>query len=162
MNRLPPPVRWLRLGLAAGLLLVPVLLALQKTPRHLSPLPCGFHAVTGLPCLFCGGTRAVRAILHWNYQSAVYLNVLAFPALAVAALAVLILLSEAATGRALAPWGASFHHLNRLAPALIIVAVVWWIFHVWSALKTPKPELVNFRNPVAAEAGKLLGAPACK
>ena len=120
-----------------------------------SCLPCGFHAVSGLPCLFCGGTRAARAILHGDLHAAVYLNALAFPALALAAAAVVVLLLEAAAARPIALWDDLFRHLNRLGPVLVLPALAWWAIHIYFALRTPKPELVDFRNPIAVTAGVL-------
>lgn len=39
------------------------------------PFPrCGFKAVTGLPCAFCGGTRALRSLTHFRFSEAFWLN----------------------------------------------------------------------------------------
>lgn len=151
-NSIPPGGRWLRLGLAAGILLVLGFAALPPIGQHPRFLTCGFHAISGLPCLFCGGTRAARAILHGNPHDALYLNALAFPALAIVAGAFVVLLVEAAAGRPLALRQTLAQHLNRCVPALLLLALAWWIFHVCTALRTPKPELVNFENPIAARA----------
>ena len=35
--------------------------------------PCIFHAVTGLPCPFCGGTRSFVAMAHGHFGTALYL-----------------------------------------------------------------------------------------
>jgi Protein of unknown function (DUF2752) len=151
-NSIPPEGRWLRLGLAVAILLVLLCLALQRSDRRLSFLTCGFHAISGLPCLFCGGTRAARAILHGNLHAALYFNALAFPALAIVAGAFVALLVEAAAGRPLALREILLRHLNRFVPALLLLALAWWIFHIYTALRTPKPELVDFQNPIAAGA----------
>jgi len=156
MNKLAPEGRWLRLGLAAAILFALVFLALPL-PEHRPPfLPCGFHAMSGLPCLFCGGTRAASAILHGNLQAALYFNALAFPALALVAAASLVLLVEAAAARPLAPWEACLNCVGRIAPVLVLPALAWWMVHLYFALRTPKPELVDFRNPIAAGAEALV------
>ena len=142
--------RWLRVGLAAAILLAAGILAFPGAGTIRPFLPCGFRAITGLPCLFCGGTRAMCAILHGNPRGALYLNALAFPALAFAAAVFFALLIEAAAGRPLARREFFLRCLNRFAPALILLALGWWIFHLVLALTTPKPELVDFRNPLAA------------
>src|SRR5947209_17620094 len=38
---------------------------------------CG--AITGLPCIFCGMTRALHLLLNGNFVGAIYFNWLAFP-----------------------------------------------------------------------------------
>ena len=35
---------------------------------------CSFKKLTGLPCAFCGGTRALRAIAHLHFTEAFWLN----------------------------------------------------------------------------------------
>ena len=159
MNSIPPEGRWLRLGLAGSILLVLGFLALPPMGSHPLFLTCGFHAASGLPCLFCGGTRAARAILHGDLRAALYLNALAFPALALVAGTFFVLLAEAVAGHPLAPWKTRFRRLNRFAPALIALALAWWVFHIYIALRTPKPELVDFRNPVASRAKAIVGPP---
>jgi hypothetical protein len=42
--------------------------------------PCRFHAITGLPCLTCGGTRAVRSLLEGRIVNAIEWNPLALAA----------------------------------------------------------------------------------
>jgi hypothetical protein len=160
MNRLSPEGRWLRLGLALAMILVLAALAFLRSERRvtLPALPCAFHAISGLPCLFCGGTRAACAILDGNPAAALRLNALAFPALAMLVMAFAALLVEAASGYPLAPGEVFLRRLNRFAPALVVCGLAWWMFHICSALRTPKPELVDFRNPIAA-AARMLVAP---
>jgi hypothetical protein len=38
--------------------------------------PCPFHALTGLQCPGCGGTRALYQMLHLNFREALQLNAL--------------------------------------------------------------------------------------
>lgn len=35
---------------------------------------CSFKRMTGLPCAFCGGTRCLRAIGHFHFTDAFWLN----------------------------------------------------------------------------------------
>ncbi|HUB69902.1 MAG TPA: DUF2752 domain-containing protein [Acidimicrobiales bacterium] len=51
--------------------------------HHLSP-PCPFHALTGLWCPFCGGTRAVWALAHGDFRLMLHADAL-FPLIAAAA-----------------------------------------------------------------------------
>src|SRR2546430_14323962 len=54
------------------------------------PLYTSCGAITGLPCIFCGTTRALHHLLHGDLRGALYYNWLAFPFLA-DALVVIIL-----------------------------------------------------------------------
>ena len=142
------------MGLSAAVLLALLGLALLRPARPI--FPCGFHALSGLPCLFCGGTRAVRAILHGDLQAAIYLNPLAFPALALVVATVVVLLIEAAAARSLVPWEDFVRRFGRIAPVLVLPALGFWVIHIYLALRTPKPELVDFHNPIAAAVGEMV------
>ena len=83
----PPPIRsggrsarWALGGLAvAGLAYVGVV-----DPNKPNLLPsCAFHALTGLDCPGCGGTRAVHSLLRGDFVAAVNHNALAVLALGV-------------------------------------------------------------------------------
>jgi hypothetical protein len=39
----------------------------------------------------------------------------------------------------------------------MVLLLAWWIPHVVVALKTPKPELIDLRNPVASKVAAWLG-----
>ena len=58
------------LGLAA------IYLFFQWVPARFYPR-CLFHELTGLNCPGCGGTRAVRALLHGEFRAALRDNALA-------------------------------------------------------------------------------------
>lgn len=161
MSDMAPSSRWIRAGLAAGLAgLLAAVGYLGGVPRAPSlAMPCGFHAATGLPCLFCGGTRAAGAVLSGRWSRALYLNPLSFPAVAATALVAAVLLTEAALGRTLIHWEGGFPLVRRFWPALLAAALAWWGFHMVSALSGPKTELVNLKNPVASKLRTLLPGP---
>jgi hypothetical protein len=69
------------LGLGAATLTV----ALANPFKHDLSAPCPLHALTGLWCPFCGGTRAVWALTHGDMRLMAHSNAL-LPAIAVAAL----------------------------------------------------------------------------
>lgn len=129
-----------------------VFLALFAVFPKLMPFAfCGFHRLTGLPCPFCGGTRAARAILHGDFLFALYLNPLAFGVLFFLAVFSAIAVIEALRGRSVADWEAIWSRRHRIVLVLLILGlVIWWPVHITSALRKPKTELVNFDNPVAA------------
>jgi len=116
----------------------------------MKPFPCGLHAMTGLPCPLCGGTRAVRATLQGDWGSAVYLNALAFPAVLAAVALLLVLLIESVSARRLINWRLLPDRAARFVPLLVALGILWWVPHTFLALARPKPELVNLKNPVAA------------
>jgi len=70
--------------LLAGIALAAMvgILALRWVPPGLIPLPrCAFHALTGQPCLTCGGTRAARALSRLDLVAALRANPLVASAL---------------------------------------------------------------------------------
>ena len=142
--------RGLRVAVVVVLLGGFALLSGPRPPARISLLPCGLHALTGLPCPLCGGTRAARAILAGNWDCAVYLNALAFPALILVALLMAALSVEAIFGRDVLSWSAAAGWVARWGPLLIALTIVWWLPHLFLALRTPKPELVDLGNPIAA------------
>jgi hypothetical protein len=62
--------------LVAGLVLV------QRTPL---PFVCPFRALTGLPCLTCGATRAFGALVRGDLRASLRLHPLVAPGVAFAA-----------------------------------------------------------------------------
>ena len=155
-NLLPPLLpheRWLRFGCAVLVGLAFVFLALHSA---LPALPCGFRSLTGLPCAMCGGTRSASALLSGDWRQALYLNALSIPVLSGALLVAGVALVESVRGRALADWNPWKRRLGKFLPVTLLVLVVWWIPHLIVALKTPKHELIDLRNPIAAKAAAWL------
>lgn len=144
----------LRLGFAALVGLAFVFLAIH--PR-LPALPCGFRRLSGLPCAMCGGTRAASALIAGDWRQVFYLNALAIPVVAGMALGAGIALAECLRGRALLDWRPWSRRLGKLLPLFLLLLAGWWVLHVILALKTPKPELIDLRNPIAAKAAAWLG-----
>lgn len=112
-----------------------------------APIPtiCVFHQVTGLPCAFCGGTRAARCLVQQDWRGAWYYNPLIYAVPPAAALLGAGLLAEALLGRQL------FRRPSRLtglalAGGLILLLLAWWAWHVYDAISTPKPELADTRR----------------
>jgi len=157
-----PHERRIRLG-AAGLFLLGIALVAWIDPRSRLPfpaVPCGFRTLTGLPCPFCGGTRAAHALLHGDLAGAAHLNPLAYPALALALAVAAVLLIEVIRRQRIVDWERSIHRIARFAPLIAALVVAWWIPHILLAIRTPKPELVDLKNPIAACLKQALESPA--
>jgi hypothetical protein len=98
------------------------------------PVVCSFRASTGLPCLGCGGTRALERMAQGDWRSALAANPLgAFTGLA------LWLLAAAGAWAALSararPLGLVFGMLVALAPGAFVWNLVWW----WQSLPPGGP-----------------------
>jgi hypothetical protein len=149
-----PQERWLRASFLAFFGLAFVFLAVHSA---LPSIPCGFRSLTGLPCAMCGGTRSALALLGGDFNQALHLNALALPVLAGMFLGALISCIELLRGRALHDWSACQNSLGKFLPLSILLLLGWWIPHVVIALKTPKLELIDLKNPIAAKAAAWLG-----
>ena len=93
-TRLRPAQQWMRAGFLTGM--AGLILGFRAIdPASLSGLPlrmsCG--AVTGLPCIFCGTTRALHHLLLGHFARALYFNWLSLRLVAAAALALMIVCS---------------------------------------------------------------------
>ncbi|MEX1117496.1 MAG: DUF2752 domain-containing protein [Terrimicrobiaceae bacterium] len=126
-------------GLVAWLIIWP-----QGAP---SPAFCAFHSMTGLPCAFCGGTRAVRSLAEGNWERALYLNPLAVAVVVGGGPLVLLLVLEALRGKRFLP---PFNNTTRLILLILGAAILlpWTYWHASTAIQTSKTELVNFEHPV--------------
>jgi len=159
MSAVRPPLlrrqRTARLVILGGVLLL--LAAVGFVPLERNPMPlCAFKNLTGLPCPLCGGTRAAHALLNGDFGRAVYLNPLAFPAVLAFMLAAFVAAAELWRGRTLADWPALGRRVAPLAPLFLTLLLLWWLPHIYNALHTPKPELIDPRKPIARLAGQLV------
>jgi|SanBayMetagenome_1026888.scaffolds.fasta_scaffold19105_3 succinate dehydrogenase hydrophobic anchor subunit len=150
MPPLTPRQRLVRLGIIAVSALLLSLSLLKSLNPSLPALPCGFKALTGLPCLFCGGTRSACAALRGDFASSLYLNALSIPLLAFILLLAFASALEIARGRPFANWQSLSKPFLKLWPALILLLLVLWAVHLIAALRTPKPELLNPDKTIAA------------
>ncbi|TQI94126.1 uncharacterized protein DUF2752 [Amycolatopsis cihanbeyliensis] len=89
-------------------------------------IPCWFHALTGLDCPFCGGSRALGALLHGDPVAAIGYNAFAVLVLLPVAVVVLVALARWEVGRATRWWPAGARGL-RLALLLGALTMAWWV-----------------------------------
>lgn len=154
MPPLFPTQRKLRIAAAlaifAGIGIFAFLPPPAPAPSNPSFFPaCLFHKLTGLPCPMCGGTRSARALLHGDIDRALYLNPLSIPAIALFLAVATVLAWEGIRGRALADWLALFGRYRVVFLFALLGLFLWWFPHVVGALRGPKPELLDLRNPIA-------------
>lgn len=136
---------------AAALVVLPAALWLLRSlpPGGLPPLipwqtSCG--AITGLPCIFCGMTRALQFLLNGNIARAIYFNWLAIPLVAAGALFCLLWAVELCLSRRL--------QLPRMpltrstVTGAFVGLVLLWSLQVYLAVSLHKHELLNPAGPL--------------
>ena len=150
MPPLTPPQRHVRLGLLACAALALALPVFKILIPSIPALPCGFKFLTGLPCLFCGGTRSACAALRGDFERSLYLNLLSIPALLAIILIAAVCIFEILRGRPLAHWEKFYRLLKKNSPIVLAITLAWWCLHIITAVRTPKSELLDPEKPVAA------------
>jgi len=143
---LDPGARQFRWGALAGIVAVFAWCGLHDPNRAAVswlPFPQSCGAISGVPCLFCGGTRAMHQLLHGHFGAAFYYNWLAFPVALGAGLVAVLFIAELACGRAL--WPRSWR--LRVTPVGLAVGMgvltACWALNVWLAVSQHKTELLN-------------------
>lgn len=114
---------------AGGVLLLGLALAALLLRLGLTPPACGFRALTGEPCLTCGSTRLLEALLHGDLVGAFLWNPLVF--LAGTAVALWSLLS---TGRWLHGRPPLRPRVSRGGRTILRIAAVVTLLAGWAYL----------------------------
>jgi hypothetical protein len=143
--RLGPRFAFIVSASAALLLLrcIDPVLAGSWLPFHPS---CG--AITGLPCIFCGMTRALHLLLNGDFIGAFYFNWLAFPFLGAIIFLFALFAIEIAKRRAI--WRLSMvlrvtrWRLTVFGLGLLLL----WTLQTYLAVSQHKHELLNTRGPL--------------
>jgi hypothetical protein len=151
MNSTTEPARYLsgqealaRVALSAAIALT--LLGLRLIdPAKVAwfPLHTSCGAFTGLPCIFCGTTRAMHHLLLGDFARALYFNWIAFPIAALALAVVALCVAELVAQRRLL--------VARLRLRVTPKTLAWsggmlaalWILQVSLAVSLHKAELLN-------------------
>lgn len=107
------------------------------------PLHASCGRITGLPCIFCGTTRAIHFLLNGAPGRALYYNWLAFPLVAGAIAAIFICTVELLTRRKLLPALPKIDFTPRSLAAMTTALVLLWFFQIYLAVAGHKSELLN-------------------
>jgi Protein of unknown function (DUF2752) len=149
----PRLTRGARQWRAINLTLLPAaLLALACFPPSHRPgwfpfaTSCG--AITGLPCIFCGTTRALHCLLQGEFGRALYFNWLAYPLLAGAIVLLMINAIELAMDCNLLTRLPRPRLTRRRCSGLAAAFVLLWCLQVYLAVSQHKTELLNPRGPL--------------
>lgn len=140
-----------RRSFAIGALVV-VLLSLRTVDPEMAkwlPFRTSCGAITGLPCMFCGMTRALHLLLSGQFSRALYFNWLAFPFLAAVGLVIVLLAIEIVQRRRIL----NINMLPASPQRLIIIGlslVMLWMLQIYLAISQHKQELLNPRGPLYA------------
>ncbi len=122
-------------------------------PSHIPawlPIHPSCGAITGLPCLFCGLTRAIHHLLQGNFAAALYYNWLALPISAGAVLLAAIFTAELIAKRKIFQIRARFCFTPRSGAIAMTVLVSLWLLQVYLAISQDKRELLNPSGPLYA------------
>ena len=114
-------------------------------PLHTS---CG--AITGLPCIFCGMTRALHLLLNGDLGGALYFNWLAFPFLGALVFRVAVCVIEIANRRIILSWNTGAPFTARKLTIIGLTLFVLWTLQAYLAVSQHKHELLNPRGPLYA------------
>ena len=144
-----PEIHWRFscLALLPVLLLTLGLVGPESLPKWF-PFAISCGAITGLPCIFCGMTRAVYYLLHGEFGRALYYNWLAFPFIASAIAIFAVHLMELILDRKLLSRMPSIHLTRASLAATALGFVLLWCLQVYLAVSQHKTELLNPNGPL--------------
>ncbi|MGI9086170.1 MAG: DUF2752 domain-containing protein [Chthoniobacterales bacterium] len=143
--RLTNRARLFRVAALAAMILAA--LALRAFSPGWLPLRASCGAVTGLPCIFCGTTRALHFLLLGDFGRALYFNWLAFVVAAAALILAGVFVAEFFLRRRvllLPTFAVTPGRIAGFAGGLIAL----WIFQVTLAVSLHKHELLNPHGPL--------------
>src|SRR5437762_13200294 len=114
-------------------------------PFHTS---CG--AITGLPCIFCGMTRALHLLLNGDFSGAIYFNWLAVPFLGAVGFFVAVCVIEISNRRVILTWNTIAPITARKLTIIELTLLLLWTLQVYLAVSQHKHELLNSHGPLYA------------
>lgn len=141
-------VAWRLALVAAMIVLLIALRIIDPATRSSFPLQTSCGAITGLPCLFCGTTRAMHHLLNGEFARAIYFNWLAIPVFAAVVTVILIMATEAVLGRRVLQDRLSFRVTSRRICAIAVAVVALWAVQITLVVRLHKHELLNPAGPL--------------
>jgi hypothetical protein len=118
----------------------------SRRRRQLVTVSCG--AITGLPCIFCGMTRALHLFLNGDLSGTIYFNWLAFPFLGAIIFLLALFAIEIAKRRVI--WRLST--ILRVTQSRLTIfglsLLLLWTLQTYLAVSQHKHELLNPRGPL--------------
>ena len=136
-------LRWRAAFLIVGTLGALGLAAIDPASVPAIPFRTSCGAATGLPCIFCGATRALHHLLNGDFAQALYFNWLAFPVAALALAAAGKVAAELIFGCGLPLALPAFRLTPRVAALGAAGIAGLWLFQVALAVTLQKHELLN-------------------
>jgi len=124
--------------------------------RWIDPVVAGswlsFHTscgvITGLPCIFCGMTRALHLLLNGDFQRAIYFNWLAIPFFAGVVFLIALFAIEMVKRRVIVNLSMLLRVTARRLTVLGLGLLSLWALQVYLAVSQHKHELLNPRRPL--------------
>ncbi len=129
--------------LASGVMGVIALRFVNPENLRLGVLPASCGAVTGLPCIFCGMTRALHHLLNGHFERALFFNWLAFPAIGLVSLIAALFVIELTLRRQIVALVRPIHFTRRFASTGVVLLSSLWLLQVYLAISQHKRELLN-------------------
>ena len=140
--------------LIAVVTLATILLLIRATDPVVAGTWLPFHtscgAVTGLPCIFCGMTRALHFLLKGDFARALYFNWLAFPLVAAVICFGVLLTIEIALQRTLLNLRPVAPITSRRLGIVLLMVAALWTLQAYLAVSQHKHELLNPGGPLYA------------
>jgi len=126
--------------------------------RCIDPVVAGswlpFHpsccAITGLPCIFCGMTRALHLLLNGDFIGAIYFNWLAFPFLGAIIFLLALFAIEIAKRRVIWKLNVVLSMTRRRLMVFGLGLLLLWTLQAYLAISQHRHELLNSHGPLYA------------
>lgn len=112
------------------------------------PLRASCGAITGLPCIFCGMTRALHFALRGEFERALYFNWLAFPALLGVIGLTALLSAEILLQQRVIEWRFRLRLTRSRLLGIFIALFALWTLQACLAVSQHKKELLNPNGPL--------------